>query len=64
VASASWMHWPRRTVRLRLTALYGALFLGSGAGLLAITYGLVAGQRANTSFQVAGTSRGMSSSSR
>ena len=28
---------PRRTVRLRLTVLYGALFLASGAGLLAIT---------------------------
>jgi signal transduction histidine kinase len=28
---------PRRTVRLRLTALYGMLFLASGAGLLAIT---------------------------
>ena len=28
---------PRRTVRLRLTALYGALFLASGAGLLVIT---------------------------
>jgi hypothetical protein len=28
---------PRRTVRLRLTALYGTLFLASGAGLLAIT---------------------------
>ena len=28
---------PRRTVRLRLTALYGALFLASGAGLLIIT---------------------------
>ena len=28
---------PRRTVRLRLTALYGALFLASGAGLLAVT---------------------------
>jgi signal transduction histidine kinase len=28
---------PRWTVRLRLTALYGALFLLSGAGLLAIT---------------------------
>ena len=27
---------PRRTVRLRLTALYGALFLASGAGLLTI----------------------------
>jgi signal transduction histidine kinase len=29
--------WPRRTVRLRLTALYGVLFLASGAGLLTIT---------------------------
>jgi hypothetical protein len=29
---------PRRTVRLRLTLLYGALFLASGAALLAITY--------------------------
>ncbi len=28
---------PRRTVRLRLTVLYGALFLASGVGLLAIT---------------------------
>jgi signal transduction histidine kinase len=28
---------PRRTVRLRLTALYGALFLASGTALLAIT---------------------------
>ena len=31
----------RRTVRLRLTVLYGLLFLVSGAGLLAITYALV-----------------------
>jgi HAMP domain-containing protein len=31
---------PRRTVRLRLTALYGALFLLSGTGLLAITNAL------------------------
>jgi signal transduction histidine kinase len=29
---------PRSTVRLRLTALYGALFLICGTGLLAITY--------------------------
>jgi signal transduction histidine kinase len=37
-------HWlPRRTIRLRLTLLYGGLFLVAGAGLLAITYGLVAG---------------------
>jgi signal transduction histidine kinase len=36
-------HWrlPGRTVRLRLTLLYGALFLASGAGLLTITYVLV-----------------------
>ena len=34
---ARWAAWPRRTVRLRLTALYGGLFLASGAGLLAIT---------------------------
>jgi len=34
---------PRRTVRLRLTALYGALFLLSGAGLLAITNVLTRG---------------------
>jgi signal transduction histidine kinase len=31
-------HRPRRTVRVRLTLLYGALFLLSGAGLLAATY--------------------------
>jgi signal transduction histidine kinase len=33
-------HLPRRTVRVRLTLLYGALFLVSGAALLAITYTL------------------------
>ncbi len=32
---------PRRTVRLRLTALYGGLFLACGAALLAVTYLLV-----------------------
>jgi signal transduction histidine kinase len=31
-------HLPRRTVRLRLTVLYGALFLLSGAALLTLTY--------------------------
>jgi len=35
-------HLPRRTVRLRLTLLYGALFIVSGAALLTITYLLVA----------------------
>jgi signal transduction histidine kinase len=34
-------HLPRRTVRLRLTLVYGTLFLVSGAALLAITYLLV-----------------------
>ncbi len=34
------LHW-RRTVRGRLTLLYGLLFLASGVVLLAITYGLV-----------------------
>jgi signal transduction histidine kinase len=34
-------HLPRRTVRLRLTLLYGALFVVSGAALLAITNVLV-----------------------
>ena len=33
---------PRPTIRLRLTLLYGGLFLAAGAALLAITYGLVA----------------------
>jgi signal transduction histidine kinase len=32
---------PRRTVRLRLSLWYSALFLASGAALLAITYGLL-----------------------
>ncbi len=35
---------PRRTVRLRLTLLYGVLFLASAAGLVAITYVLLAHQ--------------------
>ena len=36
-----WLRRPVRTVRLRLTLLYGGLFLASGTGLLAITYVLV-----------------------
>jgi signal transduction histidine kinase len=42
----------RRTVRLRLTALYGGLFLASGAVLLAIIFGLDAGRTIATSFVV------------
>ena len=37
----SWLRLPRRTARLRLSLLYGGLFLICGAGLLAITYALV-----------------------
>jgi hypothetical protein len=37
---AVWRRWPRRTARLRFTAVYGGLFLLSGAALVAITYGL------------------------
>jgi hypothetical protein len=43
--AAGWIgaRLPRRTVRLRLTLMYGALFLVSGAALLATTYLLVKG---------------------
>jgi signal transduction histidine kinase len=41
VRPASRLWFPRRTIRLRLTALYGSLFLGSGVVLLAITFLLV-----------------------
>ena len=34
----SWLRLPRRTARLRLTALYGCLFLLSGVALVATTY--------------------------
>ncbi|MGA3214775.1 MAG: HAMP domain-containing sensor histidine kinase [Acidimicrobiales bacterium] len=36
--SPAWLRWPRRTARLRLTALCGGLFLVSGAALVAVTY--------------------------
>jgi signal transduction histidine kinase len=38
----TWLHAPRPTARLRLTLLYGALFLLSGAVLVAVTYVLAA----------------------
>jgi signal transduction histidine kinase len=41
------LRWPRRTVRLRLTILFAALFLVSGAGLLSITYLLVSSATGN-----------------
>jgi signal transduction histidine kinase len=38
----TWLRTPRPTARLRLTLLYGTLFLLSGAALLAVTYVLAA----------------------
>jgi signal transduction histidine kinase len=38
---APWPSLPRRTARLRLTTLYGGLFLACGAILLVVTYALV-----------------------
>jgi signal transduction histidine kinase len=38
LAPAAWLRVPRTTARLRLTMLYGALFLASGVILLAVTY--------------------------
>jgi signal transduction histidine kinase len=38
LARPSWLRLPRRTTRLRLTALCGGLFLPSGIALLAATY--------------------------
>jgi signal transduction histidine kinase len=47
---------PGQTLRLRLTLLYGSLFLVSGAGLLTITYFLVARQYTGNFFISAGNS--------
>ena len=49
---------PRRTVRLRLTALYGVLFLVSGAVLLAISGGVLVGR---SSVQAASAQNGQAS---
>ncbi len=38
VAQHRWLRLPRRTARLRLTTLYGGLFLLSGAALVSATY--------------------------
>jgi signal transduction histidine kinase len=50
-----WLQLPRRTVRLRLTLVYGGLFLVLGAALLAITYLLVS-RSLPTGPRIAGTS--------
>jgi signal transduction histidine kinase len=51
---------PRRSVRLRLTMLYGSLFLLSGACLLVITYFLVA-QQLSARLQVSSAAAGAGS---
>ena len=55
-------HWrerlPQRSVRLHLTLLYGALFLLSGAAVLAITYVLVSRVYTSNFFVVSGTKVG------
>lgn len=38
--SRRWLRWPGRTARVRLSALYGGLFLVAGAVLVAVTYAL------------------------
>jgi signal transduction histidine kinase len=53
-AASPWLRLPRRTVRLKLTLLYGALFLICGAALLAVVYFLVA-QRLPVQLQASGT---------
>jgi signal transduction histidine kinase len=45
---------PRRTIRLRLTLLYGGLFVLCGAALLGITYVLVARRYSNSFFIATG----------
>jgi signal transduction histidine kinase len=59
LAPRSWLHLPRRTVRLRLTALYGTLFLISGAVLLAIAYGLVVGRSVQAFLRITGAQNGV-----
>jgi signal transduction histidine kinase len=56
-----WLRLPDRTIRLRLTLLYGALFLASGAALLTVTYFLVERQYTENGaslFVARGTTRG------
>jgi signal transduction histidine kinase len=53
---ARWLRLPGRTIRVRLTLVYGALFLLSGAALLTITYFLIAHQFTGKFFVATGTS--------
>lgn len=49
---------PRHSIRLRLTLLYGSLFLASGAALLTITYFLVRHQYTDNFFITTGKGNG------
>jgi signal transduction histidine kinase len=51
------LHLPARTIRLRLTLVYGSLFLLSGAALLTITYFLVRHEYADNFFISSGNGR-------
>jgi signal transduction histidine kinase len=62
IASRRWR--PRWTIRLRLTLLYGLLFLVAGAALLGITYALVAGGSASQSAKSFIVSRAVGSAPR
>ncbi len=53
----------RGTVRLRLTALYGAVFLASGAALLIVTYVLVAHRLSGSTVYLRSTGNGVTSGS-
>jgi signal transduction histidine kinase len=52
-----WHPLPLRTIRLRLTLVYGGLFLVCGAALLGITYGLVSSQYTPSFFIKSGSSQ-------
>ncbi len=58
-APRSWLHLPRRTIRLRLTALYGALFLVCGVVLLAITNVLIVARPEITAFRIVSRNGGV-----
>jgi hypothetical protein len=58
LAPRSWLKHPPGTIRLRLTLLYGTLFLGSGAVLLTITYLLLDGATGDSLSLITGSRGG------
>ena len=54
--AARWRALPVHTIRLRLTLLYGGLFIICGAALLGITYGIASTQFTTDFFLKSGTS--------